>query len=334
MTQPADDTLLSVRGLTTRFVSKYGTVTAVNGLDLDLRRGEILALVGESGCGKSVSALSIMRLVASPGVIEAEKMTFDGRDLTKLSSQEMTQIRGAEMAMIFQQPKACLNPVKRIGNQIAEQFQRRRGLGRREAWDKAVALLTRVGIPGAQDKALAYPHELSGGQAQRVMIAIALALDPKLLIADEPTTALDVTIQAQVLKLLAERCRAQGTALILVTHDLGVVAQTADRVAVMYAGKVVEQAAVGELFANPSHPYTRGLLASIPGRRRSRDAPLLEIPGSVKALGAHPVGCGFAERCAPRQAAGLARCFRDDPEPIPVASGHHARCWLLEGGNA
>ena len=331
MTQAGDDTLLSVRGLTTRFVSKYGTVTAVNGLDLDLRRGEILALVGESGCGKSVSALSIMRLVAPPGEIEAQKMVFDGRDLMQLSAQEMTRIRGAEMAMIFQQPKACLNPVKRIGHQIAEQFQRRRGLGRRDAWEKAVALLARVGIPGAQDKAFAYPHELSGGQAQRVMIAIALALDPQLLIADEPTTALDVTIQAQVLKLLAERCRAQGTALILVTHDLGVVAQTADRVAVMYAGKVVEQAPVEELFANPSHPYTRGLLNSIPGGGQSRYEPLAEIPGRVKALGANPVGCGFAERCLPREAAGLARCFAEDPDPTRVASGHHARCWLLEG---
>lgn len=324
------DLLLSVRGLKTTFASKYGTVTAVNGLDLDLHRGEVLALVGESGCGKSVSALSLLRLVDAPGEIEAGEIRFDGRDLMALPQDEMTRLRGAEIAMIFQQPKGALNPVRRVGDQIAEQFRRRRGMGRRAAWDEAVTLLGRVGIPGAAEKANAYPHELSGGQAQRVMIAIALALEPKLLIADEPTTALDVTVQAQVLKLLTERCRAQGTALILVTHDLGVVAQLADRVAVMYAGRVVEEAPVDKLFADPAHPYTRGLLAAIPRAGQSRDVPLVEIPGTVASLGRDPVGCGFAGRCVER----LACCAGEDPPPASMASGHRAWCWLLHKEHA
>lgn len=325
--------LLQVRGLRTCFESHYGSVTAVNELDLTVYPGEVLALVGESGCGKSVTAMSLMRLVEAPGQIESGQISFDGRDLLTLSTQEMTELRGAEIAMIFQQPKGSLNPVKRIGSQIAEQFERRRGMPHAEAWKLAVGLLERVGIPGANEKANAYPHQLSGGQAQRVMTAIALALEPRLLIADEPTTALDVTVQAQILRLLTERCRSHQTALILVTHDLGVVAQVADRVAVMYAGRIVEEAPVETLFANPSHPYTQGLLNAIPRGNHYSESRLEEIPGTVPVLGRSPEGCGFSDRCQASYAGRVNQCPTQTPPTTRITPEHTTRCWIYHSGD-
>ena len=321
--------LLHVEGLKTHFFTDEGVVRAVDGVDLDLSAGEVMGLVGESGCGKTITALSILRLIAPPGRTVSGRIIFDGEDLLTLPSRRMAMIRGDEIAMIFQQPKASLNPVICIGWQIAEQFRRRRGLGRRRAFDEAVALLAAVGIPAPQEKAFAYPHELSGGQAQRVMIAIALALHPRLLIADEPTTALDVTVQAQVLGLLRERCEALGTALILVTHDLGVIAQLADRVAVMYAGEIVEEARVDDLFQRPAHPYTRGLIASIP-RLGSLKPRLAEIPGSLPSLTRSLAGCRFAPRCQSRRERQLERCEREAPLLAARRPDHAVRCWLAE----
>lgn len=315
------DPLLSISGLRTHFATPEGVVRAVDGVDLTVNEGEILGIVGESGCGKTVTALSIMRLIEKPGRIVAGEIHFAGRNLSELSPSEMTALRGEEIAMIFQQPKVSLNPVIRIGKQIAEQFTRGRGLGQRAAMAEARTLLETVGIPGAEAKLQAYPHELSGGQAQRVMIAIALALHPRLLIADEPTTAVDVTVQAQILRVLRERCVALGAALILVTHDLGLIAQVADRVAVMYAGHVVEQAPVGQLFANPVHPYTSGLLRSLP--RLGHVTPRLrEIPGTVPNLIQPITGCRFASRCPER----TPHCTQEAP-PI-TGETHLSRCWL------
>jgi oligopeptide/dipeptide ABC transporter ATP-binding protein len=313
--------LLRIEDLRTHFATRDGVVRAVDGVDLSLRAGEILGVVGESGCGKTVTALSVMRLIDPPGQIVGGRILFDGRDLRGLSRARMARVRGEEIAMIFQQPRMSLNPVIRVGKQIAEQLIRRRGLRPRAATETALALLTAVGISGAATKLAAYPHELSGGQAQRVMIAMALALKPRLLIADEPTTAVDVTVQAQIMRVLRDRCTELGTALILVTHDLGLVAQVADRVAVMYAGQIVEQTDTLSLFATPAHPYTRGLLRSLPrlGQSVSR---LVEIPGTVPNLIAPIAGCRFAARCGVR----LERCAREAP---PVADGAHAsRCWL------
>lgn len=324
--------LLKVRGLRTCFRSRYGEVTAVNDLDLTVSQGEVLALVGESGCGKTVTAMSITRLIDPPGRIEAGEIYFEGRDLLTLTAAQMTELRGERISMIFQQPKGSLNPVRRIGDQIAEQFVRRRGTPRRQALEIAINLLRQVGIPGAAEKARAYPHELSGGQAQRVMTAIALALGPRLLIADEPTTSLDVTVQAQVLQLLTERCRSENTALILVTHDLGVVAQVADRVAVMYAGRVVEEAPVDQLFAQPSHPYTQGLLNAVPRGVHHTMATLEEIPGTVPLFGRASSGCAFASRCRQREAARLDDCVTQTPPLITVSPGHASRCWLQSPG--
>lgn len=313
--------LLEVDGLATHFKTPEGIVRAVDGVDLHLDEGEILGVVGESGCGKTVTALSILRLVDRPGRITAGRITFAGRDLLGLTTSQMTEIRGQQIAMIFQQPKVSLNPVVRIGRQIAEQLVRRRGLRLSAALDEAARLLGEVGIPAPYSRLNSYPHELSGGQAQRVMIAQALSLQPRLIIADEPTTAVDVTVQAQILRLLRDRCRASGASLIIVTHDLGVVAQVADRVAVMYAGQVVETAPVARLFADPRHPYTRGLLRSIPtlGRVQPR---LAEIPGTVPGLIAPLVGCRFAERCAERVAHNLAICSEQPPPFVDTA-----RCW-------
>ncbi|MFN7037418.1 MAG: ABC transporter ATP-binding protein, partial [Bellilinea sp.] len=256
--------VLSVRNLKTHFFTEDGVVKAVDGVDFDLYPGEILGLVGESGCGKSVTSLSILRLVGIPGKIVDGEIWFEGKNLLTLTETEMVAMRGNRMSMIFQQPQTSLNPVYKIGDQVAEVFTIHKNLPKEEAWDKAVELLQLVGIPDAEKKAHAFPHEMSGGQAQRVMIAMALALNPTLLIADEPTTALDVTIQAQIMNLILELREKMGTSVILITHDLGVVAEMADRVAVMYAGQIVEQASVEELFAHPKHPYTKGLMGSIP----------------------------------------------------------------------
>jgi peptide/nickel transport system ATP-binding protein len=321
------EALLSVRGLATHFVTRGGTLRAVDGVDLDLAAGEVLGLVGESGCGKTVLALSLMRLVEAPGRIVAGRIAFEGADVMAMDPRGLARLRGAGMGMIFQQPRTSLDPLIRVGRQIAEPLVQHAGMTRSKAEREAVALLEAVGIPAPESRARSYPHELSGGQAQRVMIAIALALKPKLLIADEPTTSLDVTVQAQILALLRERCRALGTALILVTHDIGVVAQLADRVAVMYAGRVVEQAGVEALFASPAHPYTQGLMQSAPvlGHRQDR---LRAIEGGIPDLSRPIPGCAFAPRCDARASVGP-RCEAEAPVPLSAGPAHSARCWRL-----
>jgi len=322
--------LLEVRDLKTYFFTEDGVVKAVDGVSFYIRAGEVLGLVGESGCGKSVTSLSIMRLLDAPGKIVGGEIYFEGRNLLALSENEMTQMRGNKISMVFQQPLTSLNPVFNIGSQIAEVIMIHNPKMRKaEAWRQAVELLRLVGVPDPERRAYAYPHELSGGQAQRVMIAMALALRPKLLIADEPTTALDVTIQAQILDLLRGLRSQFDTAVILITHDLGVVAEMADRVAVMYAGKIVEEADVRELFANPQHPYTRGLIASVPVLGRVRDY-LETIPGNVPNLINLPPGCRFAPRCQARVDYGLEACTQVEPDLIETTPGHKVRCWLYQ----
>lgn len=318
--------LLEVRGLTTYFFTEDGIVKAVDGVDLHVCRGEVLGLVGESGCGKSVTALSIMRLISEPGRIVQGEVIFDTMDLRSLSTSEMRRIRGSQISMIFQQPQSSLNPVYTIGDQLAEVFEIHTNLSKTEAWERSVELLRVVGIPDAEQKAHAYPHEMSGGQAQRVMIAMALALQPELLIADEPTTALDVTIQAQILDLIRDLRSQMGTAVILITHDLGVVAETADRVAVMYAGQIVEEASVTDLFERPLHPYTLGLIKSIPVLGESRDR-LEVIEGFVPNLIDLPPGCRFAPRCRARKEHDLSICLEQTPNLEPVHGEHAVRCW-------
>jgi oligopeptide/dipeptide ABC transporter ATP-binding protein len=327
------DTVLAIEDLRTQFRTPAGTVRAVDGVSYAVRRGETLCVVGESGCGKSVTALSILRLIASPpGRIVGGRVLFEGRDLLALGETEMERIRGNEISMIFQEPMTSLNPLYTVGRQIGEAIALHQGLGRREAMGKAVAMLRRVAIPDAERRAGAYPHQLSGGMRQRVMIAMALSCNPKVLIADEPTTALDVTIQAQILDLIREQQQRLGTAIVLITHDMGVVAENADRVVVMYAGRKVEEAAVAELFERPAHPYTRGLLGSIPhlddaarstGRRRPR---LTEIKGMVPSLARLPPGCSFAPRCA----FATARCLEAAPPIAQHRPGHWVACWNAE----
>jgi oligopeptide/dipeptide ABC transporter ATP-binding protein len=286
-------------------------------------------LVGESGCGKSVSALSLLRLIDPPGQIVEGEVTFRGQHLETLTEKQMTELRGSQISMIFQQPQSSLNPVFSVGEQISEVLRLHIGMNREQAWQRAGELLHSVGIPDAASRLRAYPHELSGGQAQRVMIAMALACSPALLIADEPTTALDVTIQAQILDLMRELRAKLGTAIILITHDLGVVAEMADRVAVMYAGKIVEEAEVDTLFARPLHPYTQGLIASIPVLGKVTDR-LEVIPGSVPNLIDLPPGCRFAPRCKARLEHNLSICDQQEPELGPIEDGHAARCWLYQ----
>ncbi len=323
----APRTILDVRGLKTYFYTDDGVVKAVDGVDFSVREGEIFGLVGESGCGKSVTALSILRLVDSPGETVDGTVTFDGESLLELPEDDMNKLRGSRMSIIFQQPISSLNPVFSVGDQVAEVLQLHEGLGKDEAWIKAVDLLDQVGFPDAESRANAFPHEMSGGQAQRVMIAIALALKPSLLIADEPTTALDVTIQAQILDLLRDLSRRWKTAVILITHDLGVIAEMVDRVAVMYAGRIVELSNVRELFKTPKHPYTVGLMESIPVLGQVKDR-LNVIPGSVPNLINLPPGCRFAPRCRPRVENGLEICIQVEPDLEPLAAGHLASCWL------
>ncbi len=321
--------LLEIKGLKTYFFTRDGTVQAVDGVDLDVRRGEVLGLVGESGCGKSVTSMSILGLVSEPGRVVAGEVLFKGENLLEKSKAEMRRIRGDQIAMIFQQPNASLNPVFTAGVQISEVFEIHQGVKRKDGVERAVGALERVGIPDARRRVEAYPHELSGGMAQRVMIAMALASGPELLIADEPTTALDVTIQAQILELMTDLQRQLGMSIVLITHDMGVVAETADRVAVMYAGQIVEQASTLELFADPQHPYTRGLLGSIPvaGDRRER---LEVIPGQVPNLIDPPPGCRFASRCQARVDHDLEICFDRMPDLIETNEGHLVRCWLYQ----
>jgi peptide/nickel transport system ATP-binding protein len=324
---PTEATVLDVKGLRTVFFTNSGLFRAVEDVSFTVRRGETLAIVGESGCGKSVTALSIMRLVPDPpGRIVGGSVVLEGTDLLALDESEMRKIRGNRISMIFQEPMTSLNPVMRIGDQITEAVRLHRTMTRKEAWKQAVEMLRLVRIPVPERRALEYPHQLSGGMRQRAMIAMALACRPALLIADEPTTALDVTIQAQILALVLELQKELGMGLILITHDLGVVAQTARRVIVMYAGKKVEEADVETLFANPRHPYTRGLMASIPtvplpGART--DARLVEIPGMVPSLTNLPAGCAFAPRCA----LAIERCRREYPPLQDWGADHWAACW-------
>jgi oligopeptide/dipeptide ABC transporter ATP-binding protein len=321
------EALLEVKNLKTYFYTEDGVVKAVDGVNFAVYPGEVLGLVGESGCGKSVTSFSIMRLVGIPGRIVEGQILFEGRDLVKIPEAEMVAMRGKEMSMIFQQPQSSLNPVFTAGDQVAEVFQIHEKSSKQQAWNEAVELFKLVGIPDAARKAKAYPHEMSGGQAQRVMIAMALALKPKLLIADEPTTALDVTIQAQILDLMRDLRTRLGTSVILITHDLGVIAEMADRVAVMYAGRIVEQSVVTTLFDRPLHPYTQGLIASIPVLGRITDK-LDVIPGTVPNLVNLPPGCQFAPRCRARITHNLSICTEVEPELVSVENEHLVRCWL------
>ena len=322
-----DDNILEVRNLKTYFYTEDGVVKAVDGVDFNVRRGEVLGIVGESGCGKSVTSLSIMRLVGVPGKVVEGEIIFDGQDLLKIPESDMVHIRGNRISMIFQQPQSSLNPVFKVGDQIAEVLDIHRSLGRDAGWTRAIELLQMVGIPDAARRAHAFPHELSGGMAQRVMIAMALACLPELLIADEPTTALDVTIQAQILDLMQEIRTKMEASIILITHDLGVVAEMADRVAVMYAGQIVEQTEVRTLFAEPLHPYTQGLIGSIPILGVVKES-LEVIPGSVPNLINLPGGCRFAPRCKARVAHNLTICTEVLPGLRPAGHNHTVRCWL------
>jgi oligopeptide/dipeptide ABC transporter ATP-binding protein len=319
--------LLEVKGLRTSFYTRDGIVRAVDGIDFHVDRGEIMGLVGESGCGKSVTSLSIMRLVARPGRIESGEIFFDGKDLLKVTDDEMRRIRGDQISMIFQQPTSSLNPVWDVGKQIEEVLRIHRGMKGKVAHDRAEALLRMVGIPDPARRLKNFPHEMSGGMAQRVMIAMALACEPELLIADEPTTALDVTIQAQILDLMRNLRDETGTAIVLITHDLGVVAEMCDRVAVMYAGEIVEQTDVVSLFRRPLHPYTKGLIGSIPVVGAVQDE-LAVIPGTVPNLIDLPKGCRFAPRCAARIEEEVAIADEVHPVLLPVRQGHDVRCWL------
>ena len=326
--------LLEVENLGTWFYTRQGIVKAVDGVDFQVATGETLAIVGESGCGKSMTALSLMRLIPNPpGRIVSGEIRLAGRDLLKISEEEMRGVRGNEISMIFQEPMTSLNPVMTIGKQIAEALILHRNLDRKAALKRAVEMLDLVRIPEPGQRAREYPHQLSGGMRQRAMIAMALACNPKVLIADEPTTALDVTIQAQILELIVELQREFGAAVLLITHDLGVVAETARRVIVMYAGRKVEEAEVGELFARPMHPYTVGLMASIPrldlmrGEVDRTTDRLQEIPGIVPPLFDLPAGCAFAPRCTRADD----HCRRERPAYEQKRTGHWVACWHSDG---
>jgi peptide/nickel transport system ATP-binding protein/oligopeptide transport system ATP-binding protein len=318
--------LLKIRNLHTYFFTDEGVAKAVDGVDLELEEGGTLGVVGESGCGKSVTALSIMRLIPDPpGKITNGEILFQGTDLLHISEAEMRKIRGRYISMIFQEPMTSLNPVFQIGDQISEVLRLHEGMSRKGAWNQSIEMLKMVGIPAPERRVYEYPHQLSGGMRQRAMIAMALACSPKLMIADEPTTALDVTIQAQILELVNRLKKEKGMSVILITHNLGVIAETAQRVAVMYAGRIVEYADVRPIFASPKHPYTQGLLQSIPrldqdqGRKKRLEA----IPGLVPSLLELPQGCKFSNRCK----FVFDRCV-EEPPLIEVAPGHLVRCWL------
>jgi oligopeptide/dipeptide ABC transporter ATP-binding protein len=315
--------LLEVRNLRTSFATSAGAVRAVDGVSWDVREGETVALVGESGCGKSVSALSIMRLVAEPaGRIEGGEILYKGRDLLRLSEAEMRQVRGREIAMVFQEPMTSLNPVLSIGRQLTEGLEIHLKMAPPQARARAVELLGMVGIPDPARRLAQYPHHFSGGMRQRMMIAMALACNPSLILADEPTTALDVTIQAQILELMRDLARRLGVAMLIITHNLGVVARYADRVNVMYAGRIIEQADAREIYANPRHPYTLGLLRSVPRLDEPRRARLDPIQGQPPDLTRLPPGCAFSPRCAYR----VERCG-EAPALESVATGHRSACW-------
>ncbi|MDX1614126.1 MAG: ABC transporter ATP-binding protein [Candidatus Promineifilaceae bacterium] len=321
--------ILEVKGLKTQFFTEEGVVRAVDGVDLIVKRGEVLGIVGESGCGKSVTSLSIMGLIGQPGRIVDGQIIFDDEDLLEFSDRQMRSVRGNRISMIFQQPQSCLNPVFRVSDQITEVLLVHQDIDKESAKERAVELLRMVGIPEPEARAQAYPHELSGGMAQRVMIAMALACVPQLLIADEPTTALDVTIQAQILDLMRNLRTQMETAIILITHDLGVVAEMCDRVDVMYAGRIVEEAEVEALFQDPKHPYTDDLIGSTPVLGQA-DKELVTIPGSVPNLVDLPPGCKFAPRCRARVENELEICVEEEPELKMIEPGRWVRCWLYE----
>jgi oligopeptide/dipeptide ABC transporter ATP-binding protein len=313
--------LLQVRGLKSYFFTRSGLVKAVDDISFEISAGETLALVGESGCGKSITSLSILRLIPEPGRVVDGEIIFDDHDLLRMPTNEMRRVRGNQISMIFQEPMTSLNPVLKIGEQIAEVLRLHRGMTNGEALAQAAELLTDVGIAAAESRLHDFPHQLSGGQRQRVMIAMALACDPQLLIADEPTTALDVTIQAQIMELLSKLARERQMATLLISHDLGVVAGNADRVAVMYAGKIVEYAEVKQLFESPTHPYTRGLLACIPRLGNKNPLPTIQGQPDDKNNGAD--GCAFLERCSTPCSSGGSKI----PHLQEISPGHFVRCW-------
>jgi len=318
--------LLEVKGLATYFFTPEGVVKAVDDITYDLEEGEILGLVGESGCGKSVSALSLMRLIAPPGKNVAGEVIFDGKDLLSLSDAEMRSIRGKDMSMIFQEPMTSLNPVLTIGRQLTEALQLHMGMDKNQASTRAGELLLMVGIPEGNTRLSDYPHQFSGGMRQRVMIAMALSCNPKMLIADEPTTALDVTIQAQILELVQKLGKELGTSVLIITHNLGVVARYADRVNVMYAGKIIERGTAREIYGNPRHPYTIGLLASVPRLDEPRRETLEPIEGLPPDLIELPQGCSFRARCK----FAIDRCATEIPPLVEVSEGHTSACWVSD----
>ena len=330
MTMPsrpvAGEPLLRVHNLRTYFHTGGGVARAVDGVSFDINAGETVGMVGESGCGKSVTALSLLRLVDPPGRIEPDsRIEFEGKDLLSLDEEGIRRIRGNRIAMVFQEPMTALNPVFTIGDQVAEVARVHSNMGRKAAWERAIEMLNLVGIPDPRERARSYPHQLSGGMRQRVLIAMALVMNPSLLIADEPTTALDVTIQAQILELLADLQQRLGLAVLLITHDLGVVAEVTSRVLVMYGGQIVERAPVRELFRDPRHPYTRGLLEAMPRLGRQRDR-LAVIPGTVPPPTQWPSGCRFRDRCA----YAWQRCADEAPPQYKVTDVHGARCHLVD----
>lgn len=318
--------LLEIKNLKTQFFTKDGIVKAVDGIYFDLHEGESLGIVGESGCGKSVTALSIMRLIPQPpGKIVDGKISFQGQDLVKIKESDIREIRGNKISMIFQDPMTSLNPVLTIARQLSEGLELHLKLSKEEAFKRSLRLLEMVGIPAPALRIHNYPHQFSGGMRQRVMIAMALSCNPKLLLADEPTTALDVTIQAQILRLIRQLCYDLGTAVILITHDLGVVAGMTDRINVMYAGRIIESARTPRLFANPRHPYTIGLLKSVPRLDEQRKTKLESIEGMPPDLISIPSGCSFEPRCRFRNG----DCKNEPPELVEIEEGHHIACWAV-----
>ncbi len=324
-----EENVLEIKDLKTYFYTPDGIVKAVDGINLSIKKGSLLGIVGESGCGKSMTAMSILNLVPQPpGRIVSGEILYEGRDILKLKESEMRSIRGAKISMIFQEPMTALNPVFTVGEQIAEALRVHKGMNRREAMDKAAELLSLVNIPSARDRVRDYPHQLSGGMRQRVMIAMAISCSPSIVIADEPTTALDVTVQAQVLDLLKQLMKKMGMSMMLITHDLGVIAEVANDVAVMYAGRIVEYASTEGLFAAPTHPYTEGLLNSIPRFDEKKRERLKAIPGVVPRLLDLPEGCKFYGRCG----IAIDRCKNEEPLLKETAKGHLVRCWVRERG--
>lgn len=327
-----NNNILEIKNLHTYFYTDSGVIKSVDGVDIELREGTTLGIVGESGSGKSVTALSVMGLLmGTTGKVAEGEILFEGRDLTKLDDEERRKMRGEKISMIFQEPMTSLNPVMKIGDQITECILMHNNISKQEAWDKAVEMLKLTGVPRVERMMKEYPFQLSGGQRQRVMIAMALVCKPKILIADEPTTALDVTIQAQILDLMENLKQKTGTSILFITHDLGVVAEICDDVVVMYSGRVVEKGDVRSIFASPSHPYTRGLLASIPKLGECAEE-LESIPGNVPNPKYMPQGCKFAPRCS----CAFDKCREEEPGFYDVGEGHMSRCWLCEkkGGDA